>query len=214
LVVRGEKSNGTVVVWVHADGKRSLFGDGGQLSTAARLVLERGAAIVAIDPFGVGELKPDKLPKVNAAFAGYTFGYNRPLLAQRVHDILTAVAYARGYEKAKIVHLAGLGGAGPWVLLARGLCGDAVSRTGADAVHFQFEQVKKTSDEMMLPGALKYGGLEALAALGAPGELVVQNLPQQSSSWLQAVYRAAGAADKLQLQEGANPEKLLQDLLR
>ena len=28
---------------------------------------------------------------------------------------------------------------------------------------------------MMLPGALKYGGLPALAALAAPGELYVHN---------------------------------------
>ena len=61
-----------------------------------------------------------------------TFGYNRPLLANRVHDILTAVAMAKRHEKTKTVHLVGLDKAGPWVLLARGLCGDAVARTAAD----------------------------------------------------------------------------------
>ena len=76
------------------------------------------------------ELTPrDTLP-VNEGYAGFTFGYNRPLLANRIHDILTAVACARAHEKTKKVDLVGFDSAGPWVLLARPLCGDAVARTG------------------------------------------------------------------------------------
>ncbi len=51
--------------------------------------------------------------------AGFTFGYNRSLLANRVHDILTAVAFVKGHEKTKTVDLLGIDKAGPWVLLAR-----------------------------------------------------------------------------------------------
>src|SRR5207237_7351567 len=114
-------------------------------------------------------------PPVNEGYAGYTYGYNRPLLAQRVHDVLTAVAHAKGHEKTKKVHLVGFGEAGPWVMLARGLCGDAVARTAADVNGFRFEKVRRANDEMMLPGALKYGGLAGLTALAAPGELFVHN---------------------------------------
>ena len=65
-------------------------------SPRPRQILDRkGAGILAVDVFGTGELSLDKPPAVNANFAGFTFGYNRPLLAQRVHDILTAVAYAQ-----------------------------------------------------------------------------------------------------------------------
>ena len=50
-----------------------------------------------------------------------------------------------------------------------------MTKTSADLAGFRFEQVKDTGDEMMLPGALKYGGLPAFAALSAPGKLYLHN---------------------------------------
>jgi dienelactone hydrolase len=189
--------DGTVVVWIHPRGKASLFQDG-KLVRAAKQILDRKGAILAVDVFGTGELTPDKSLAVKAQYAGYTFGYNRTLLAQRVHDILTALAFAKGHEKTKTVHLVGFEKAGPWVLLARGLCGDAVTRTAADFNGFRFEQVRTTADEMMQPGALKYGGLPALAALAAPAELYVHNHQGTGAgSWLKTVYESAGAKEKL-----------------
>src|SRR5439155_10418413 len=155
------------------------------------------------------------VPAVDDKFAGYTFCYNKPLLAQRVHDILTAVAYVRGHEKTKQVDLVGLGEAGPWALLARGLCGDAVARTAADVNGFRFEKATKTSDPMMLPGALKYGGLSALSALAAPGELYIFN--QQGTGmgrWTKAVYEAAGAADRLAKNDNGTVADAVKWLLR
>ena len=149
-----------------------------------------------MDVFGTGELAAK--PAVNDKYAGYTFGYNRPLLAERVHDILTAVAVAKGHPQAKTVHLVGWETAGPWVVLARALGGDAVSRTAADLNGFRFENVKSTDDPMMLPGALKYGGLPAFAALCAPGELLLHNHRGTGTGQLvPEAYRAAGADAKL-----------------
>jgi dienelactone hydrolase len=134
----------------------------------------------------------------NEDFAGYTYGYNRPFLAQRVHDILTAVAHARGHDKTKKVHLVGFDAAGPWVLLARGLCGDAVARTAADVDGFRFDSVRTTDDVLMLPGALKYGGLPAFAALAVPGELLIHGVRGTGMGrWTKAVYGAANANDRL-----------------
>jgi dienelactone hydrolase len=212
VVLRGPAFDGTVVVWVHPAGKASLVKDG-QLVAAARKVLDRKAAILAPDVFGTGEFGEIK-PAVDANYAGFTFGYNRPLLAQRVHDILTAVAHARGHDKVKAVHLVGFEKAGPWVLLARGLGGDAVARTAADGDGFRFEKVRTTDDEMMLPGALKYGGLPALAALAAPAELYIHH-HTGTGRWLQPVYRAAGGAERLRTSaEKAPAEKVVEWLLR
>jgi hypothetical protein len=184
------------VVWVHPKGKASLFEDG-KLAPAARQVLDRKAAILAFDAFGTGEFGEVK-PQVDSKYAGYTFGYNRPLLAQRVHDILTAVAFVRGDARTKKVHLVGWEEAGPWVLLARPLCGDAVARTAADAAGFRFEKVHEAADPMMLPGALKYGGLGALAGLAAPAELYEHNHQGTGTGhWLPAAYGASGVAGKL-----------------
>jgi dienelactone hydrolase len=213
--IKGPEFDGTVVVWVHPEGKASLVKDG-KLVPAAKKLLDRKAAILAVDVYGTGELKPDKPMPIDAKYAGYTFGYNRPLLAQRVHDILTAVAFARGHERTRVVHLAGFEKAGPWVLLARGLCGSAAARTAADCDGFRFDKVRAEDDEMMLPGALKYGGLPALAALAAPGELFIYNdSGTDAGHWLKPVYSAAGYPSALQqLPEKATAEKVVEWLTR
>lgn len=196
-----KEHSGSIVVWVHPEGKSSLF-EQGKLESSARRMLRDHTAILAVDVLGTGEFPHLDRNAVDAKFAGYTYGYNRPLLANRVHDILTALGAARGLSKNRTVHLMGLGKAGPWALLARALCGDGVARTTVDANEFRFDQVKKTDDPMMLPGALKYGGLPAFAALCAPGELDVLNAKGSGlESMLRDAYRAAGAMDRLHLGE-------------
>ncbi|HEV3085484.1 MAG TPA: acetylxylan esterase, partial [Gemmataceae bacterium] len=143
------------VIWVHPQGCSSLFKNG-KLVPAAQQIIDRKGAILALDVFETGDRAVNR-PPVNKQYAGFTFGYNRPLLANRVHDILTVVALTcnrKDHKEAK-VHLVGFGKAGPWVLLARGLCGDAVARTAADMDQFRFENIRTMDDEMMLPGAVK-----------------------------------------------------------
>src|SRR5437588_4237935 len=92
--LKGKEFNGSVVVWVHPAGLASLT-KAHQPVPAAQELLKQGCAILAIDAFGTGAFEGAKLPAIDKNYAGFTFGYNRTLLANRVHDILTAVAYAR-----------------------------------------------------------------------------------------------------------------------
>ena len=207
--------NGTVVVWVDPAGKSSLYKDG-KLVPAAAKILDAKAGILALDVFDTGELSLDKPPTVDPKCAPLTFGYNRPLLAQRVHDILTAVAFVRGNDKTKQVDLVGWDAAGPWVMLARALCGDEVARTAADADIFStFLKAKTTDDSMMLPGAEKYG-LYALTGLAAPGELYINKMGRSvTEPWLKSVYGAAGVAANFKGNSGdATPEVVVDWLLK
>jgi hypothetical protein len=218
IFLTGKEFDGTVVVWIHPEGKASLFKDGKLVPAAQRLV-DKKAAIFAPDVFVTGEFgdaKPQPVAKQWVNYAGYYYGYNRPLLANRVHDILTAVAAVKLHDKTKAVDLVGWEKAGPWVLLARGLCGDAVARTAADSDQFNFLKVRTTTDEMMLPGALKYGGLPALTGLAAPGELFVHNNRGTGmGKWLKAVYTAAKATDRAQKSgDKAEAVKVVEWLLR
>jgi hypothetical protein len=201
VLVTPRKHDGSIVVWVHPAGKSSLLEDG-KLSATARRLLDGQSAILALDVFGTGEFPHLEQGAVARGYAGFTFGYNRPLLANRVHDILTAVAAARALDEARSVHLVGFGSAGPWALLARALCAGAVTRTVVDGDQFRFEKVKAVDDPMMLPGALKYGGLPAFAALCAPGELYVHNCPAGMDTILKDAYKAAGRPDRLHISEG------------
>jgi hypothetical protein len=64
-----------------------------------------------------------------------------------------------------------------------------VERTAADCHQFRFDKISSVNDEMMLPGALKYGGLPAFAALCAPHPLFVHNHQGTGSGrWLKPAY--------------------------
>jgi dienelactone hydrolase len=229
-VFKGEAKAGAVV-WVHPLGKASLF-EKGQLNPDVKTLVDKGFAVVAPDVFQTGELvgnwplndaerkgksfrEPSMYP-VNSQFAGYTYGYNRPVFANRVHDILSTVMFARDIVKAKTIHLVGWEGAGPWVAAARALCGDAVSRTAIDMNQFRFDQIKQVTNENLLPGALKYGGTAAFLALAAPAEIFVHNHSGTGSGQLsKAAYDAAGAKDALKrLPDKAKPEDVVSWLTR
>ncbi len=197
---RPKQFNGRVLVWVDPAGAKGTMPP----EAAFAKLMNEGTAVCAVEVLRTGATAKEKAYPVNKQFAGYTFGYNRPLLADRVRDVLTAVSFARGGRGGKTVDLAGVGEAGPWVALARGLCGDAVRRTAADLHGFRFEQVKDCNDPMMLPGALKYGGLLTLASLAAPHEVLLHNAKGCGpATFLSAAYQAAGHADRLQMREEA-----------
>jgi dienelactone hydrolase len=194
--VRGPAFDGTVVVWVHPAGKASLFAVG-RPQPALETLVRRGAAVLAVDVFDTGEQAAAPI-RVDARYPGFTFGYNRARLAERVHDILTAVAAARARAGVTRVWLVGWGSAGPWVVMARSLAGDAVERTAADLDGFRFDAVRSNADPMMLPGALRYGGLATFAALSAPHALLLHNHQGTGTGKLvQDAYRAGNAIDRL-----------------
>lgn len=188
LVPQGAKSSATVVV--HPDGKAALVKKDGTPGDLVAGLLAKGQIVIAPDVFLCGELMPTNPPappKVE-----FFTGYNRTTLANRLHDILTATAYARKYAKGRggetQVNLVGVGKAGPWCLLARPLAGRAIDRAAADADGFDFASIKNAQDENYLPGALRYGGIWPLAA-AAPWPLYVYNTNAQSD-WLLSGYKA------------------------
>jgi Abhydrolase family len=223
-----EKVDAGAVIWVHPEGKSSLI-EKGELHPAAKALVDKGFAIVAPDVFLTGELtgrwplsdgekkKKAAEPRdetkypVDRGYAGYTYGYNRPVFANRVHDILTTILFARDMLKAKTIHLVGWEGAGPWVAAARALSGDAIARTAIDMNQFRFENIKEVTDENLLPGAVKYGGVPAFLALCAPGEVFAHNhAGTHSGQMSKAAYDAAGAVDKLKRQpEKAKAEEII-----
>jgi dienelactone hydrolase len=179
LVPKGYK-DGPMVIWAHPEGKASLFeSDGRTPIPAARALLQRGTAILAPDVFLTGEFHRSggktTLPPVKDAdrFPTYRDGYNRTILAQRTRDLLTAIAFAKTTLKPRVMHLVAVGDAGVWGLLARALAGDTITRASLDLNGFDFARVTKADDEMLLPGALKYGGVPGFLSLCTAGQTEV-----------------------------------------
>jgi hypothetical protein len=199
VLLRSDNANGSVVLWVDGKGKSHVFGPDGKPTPQVRKLLDAGDAVVSVDLFLTGEfVEPGKTPAapaVNANYGGFTFGYNRPLVANRVHDILTAVAGLKKNDQVQKIVLVGTGDAGPSAVLAAGVLGDQIAGTVADARGLNYSTLRQTSDPLFLPGALKYGGLGGLAALAAPAKLDLfgtEGIPADELAPLNAVVHVGG----------------------
>jgi hypothetical protein len=212
VLLRPEAFNRTAVLWIDGEGKSHLFGSDGKPNPQVRKLLAAGNAVMSVDLFLTGEFvepgRPLVLPKVNSKYAGHTYAYNRSVLANRVHDVLTAVGALRKNDRFQKFELVGTGEAGPCVLLAAGLLGDQPARDQvanviADAHGLSFEKIPAVGSATFLSGALKYGGLGGLAALAAPTKLAVfgtEGIPAGELVPLTSVYKAAAASLKLESQ--------------
>ena len=206
LVLLPKPWNKRAVVWVSPRGKQSLLSSEtrSKLRSPIERLLEAGTAVVGIDLFGQGEFTPDGKPmsrnRLNrgaggtwASSACYTYGYNYPLAAERVHDILSAISFVRHSLKAEKVDLVGLSGAGHWVALARAQAGAQIDRAVIDTAGFRFAKLTAIDDPDFLPGGAKYLDLPGILALSAPCPLWLAGEGHAGPPVVAAAYRAAGA---------------------
>ena len=180
--------NKQVVVWLDEAGKAGLLQDDGSPKPAITKLLQAGYSVAGPDLLYQGEFLRDAQPGSNgdariAAYgngreawqkaAVYTFGYNRPLFAQRVHDVLTMVRFIQtDQHETEKIHLVGLGKvAGPVAAAARAQAGGAVAKAAIDTGGFRFTSLDRLADPMFVPGAVKYHDVPGLLALGAPHPL-------------------------------------------
>ena len=197
--------NGEVVIWLDGAGKRGMFQGGEQPRAEVRRLLDGGVTVLGADLFQQGEFllteQPLEQQRVVAnprEFAGYTFGYNNPLLARRVHDVLTLVSFVRNDEHApKSVSLVGVGGAAPVAVAARAIAGGAIDRLAVDTAGFRFVDLQSYRHPDFLPGAVKYGDLPALLALSAPNPLWIGGESGRLPEPVGQAYAAAGAPDQV-----------------
>jgi len=185
LVYPKRNWNREVVVRLTDTGKDGVFGaDGAPLPEVSALI-RKGSAVAAIDLFGQGDFVEggNALETVRVITRGkgdrpcqraacYHFGYNPPLLIQRVHDVMSLVEFLRrgdGDRKPERIQLAAVGKqVGPVALMARFMLGERVDKVSVDAQGFTFDSVASFDHPMFLPGILRYGGMDALRKLSQP----------------------------------------------
>ncbi len=175
--------NRKAIVWLDDAGKSSIYNADGSLNPAVLQLVKGGAAVVSADLLFQGEFLKDgkpveKTPSVSnpRESAAYTLGYNDSLFAQRTHDVLTIVKFLRSaklesHPSPSSVGVAGFGAAGPIVLAARAVAGDAIDFAAVDTGGFRFGKLLDYRDPQFLPGGAKYFDLPGLIALGAPHRL-------------------------------------------
>jgi hypothetical protein len=222
---KGRNWNGKVVIWADGAGKAGLFSRGSEPRPEVASLLDAGFSVLTADLLYQGDFLVDgnplreqprvKNPRESAAF---TQGYNPPLFARRVHDLLTVVSFVVNDEHApKETILVGTNGAGPWVAAARAQAGTSVTRALIDTRGFRFGELKSIRDPDFLPGALKYGDLPGLLTLSAPQPLWLAGEGGKVPAAVEEAYKDAGKADAVRSFGGASDEavrKMIEALIQ
>jgi len=195
-----KESTQRTVIWVDEHGKSGLYTKEGLVKSPIRSLLDRGVTVIGIDLLYQGEFLADKQPNKQQrwlpdeeAFAGWTYCYNLPLFARRVHDILAVIMLVkRGGVKPVEVDVVGSNGAGLWVAAAVAQAQGAVARAAINTEGFRFADLKDVYDVNFMPGAAKYDDIPGLLALTAPTRLWLAGEGEIAPSIVNAAFIAAG----------------------
>ena len=209
-----------LVLYLHGAGKAADAAPGGPI---AKLVAA-GNRVVALDLRGMGETSPGLARKGMAGYFGADWReaflglhLNRPLLGQRVYDVLAIMAVLQP-QAPNGFHLIGIESAGPVALHATVL-DPRVARLTLERSLTSWSDVAATPITQnqltnVVPGALKVYDLPELAGLAAPlpltlrgmrnaaGKLASQAEVERTYAPCRAAYTGAGTAARLNVQAG------------
>ena len=224
ILLQPKLAKSRTVIWADETGKAGLFASGSsEPKPQVKQLLDAGATVIGVDLLYQGEfLKDGKLLKHTAKVknpreaAAFTFGYNRALFAQRVHDLLSVVRFAKSKEpRPGAVDVVGLDATGPLVAAARAQAGEAIRKAAINTQGFRFGKVLDIHDVNFLPGGAKYGDLPGMLALAAPGQLWLAG-EEQTPALVARFYRLAGASERLSVSSqpgAASPDRAVAWLL-
>lgn len=111
-------------------------------------------------------------------YLGFTLGYNRSLLARRVHNLLTTITFLQHVQGARRIWLCALGDeSSAAALIAASVANDETYAVSVNLEKFDFDQIHDPADPRLLPCILKYGGIDAIASIRT-SRTVLGNPPQ------------------------------------
>jgi dienelactone hydrolase len=191
-----------VVLYIHGQGKTGDAEPGGQIEK----LTQDGVDVLALDLRGMGETAPGisnskpSLFGVDSREAFLALHLNRPLLGQRVYDLLSVAAYLRTEQKdfpKKTTILWAKGSAVPIALHAAALDeglksviteGGVVSWSAVVRSPISYDQLTN-----VVPGALKVYDLPDVATLIAPRRLQIMAVNPQGGKLRDADVESAYA---------------------
>ena len=190
---------------VHAGG--SLAAEG---SALGRLLARRGAPLLLIDAFQTGAAVAERdIAGAGRNAEAYYHVFNRSDDANRVQDILTAIAFLRRHTGAETINVVGTGRAGLWVLLAAAL--DAGELTvAADLDRFDASDDAAYIEGLFVPGLRRAGDVRAAAPPLSRGRLLLHNVhPRFPMPWFERAFEAAGKPGSLRTSAGRVPAEAI-----
>ena len=183
----------TATLLVHPAGAAAAEG-----SALGRALAGRGAPLLVIDAFQTGAAATGRdVAGACRNAEAYYHVFNRSDDANRVQDVLTAIAFLRRHTGEETVNVVGTGRAGLWVLLAAALDPGELTVV-ADLDRFDASDDEAYLDGLFIPGLRRAGDMRAAASLLSRGRLLLHNVhPGFPRSWFEASFEAAGQPGNL-----------------
>jgi len=212
VLLTPKQSCGRTVIWVDKAGKVGLYTKEGSISSPIRSLLDAGVTVIGIDLLYQGEFltdgqRPERqrwLPD-EEGFSGWTYCYNLPVFARRVHDILAVIAWSKHHSLAsQEIDVVGLNGAGHLVVAAIVQAKGAVARAAVNTEGFRFADLKDVYDINFMPGAAKYDDLPGLLALAAPLRIWLAGENDKGPPVVKAAFTTCGHPENITTFSGAS----------
>jgi cephalosporin-C deacetylase-like acetyl esterase len=216
-----ERAPSPLVLYLDGDGTAAAAGPDGPIQ---KLVLA-GSRVLALDLRGMGKTSPGETNSKRPSYLGadskeafLALHLNRPLLGQRVYDLLEMVNILSASEHTTEIRLVSVGSAGPIALHAAALDprikavtleGSLISWSAVVQTPISYNQLTN-----VVPGALKVYDLPDLAAAIAPrpltirgtvdasGKSVTQAELERAYETCRVAYSRSNVGQKLILQAG------------
>lgn len=196
LLYRGANADANpqdAVVLVHGRGKAALADpETGGPGPLVRELVARGAAVLCMDAFLLGEHQPPDARRERKAAGNFMDTFQPTDTGERVQDILTAMAFLRGRgDLTGAVSLAGLDEAGLWCLFAAAV-DPQIGRVAADLNRFPLDDDNAWVERQYIPCIRSVGDIRTALALAAPRPCLVMNGADSGGlDWLGAQLAAA-----------------------
>lgn len=196
LLYRGANADANpqdAVVLVHGRGKAALADpETGGPGPLVRELVARGAAVLCMDAFLLGEHQPMDGHRERKAAGNFMDTFQPTDTGERVQDILTAMAFLRGRrDLTGAVSLAGLDEAGLWCLFAAAV-DPQIGKVAADLNRFPLDDDNAWVDRQYIPCIRSVGDVRTALALAAPRPCLVMNGADSGGlGWLGAQLAAA-----------------------
>jgi len=179
-------------------------------SELGRTLAVRGAPLLLIDTFQTGVAMAERdIASAGRNAEAYYHVFNRSDDANRVQDVLTAIAFLRRSTGAETIDVVGTGRAGLWVLLAAALDPGELT-VAVDLDRFDVSDDESYVNGLFIPGLRRAGDVRAAAPLLSRGRLLLHNAhPGFPLSWFETSFDAAGRPGNLRIDAERAPAEAL-----
>ena len=172
-----------------------LVASGDELPETNNLIeslYKAGHGVMLVNCFPGGRQIPEKIK--------FFTTYNRTDAANRAQDILTAIAYLKGQDPSARLNVVGLGQAGLWALLARGIA-PAIDRMVIDAAQFDSSSDESFIKSVAVPGIRRAGDFTTAVTIAPLTPLLIHNTGNKFNvEKIASVYKAFGKAESFKTQ--------------